>query len=183
MATERLSMRRRREILRQKWELGRSHREVAQSVGASAGAVGETVQRAKAAGLRLGGGRGAGDEALEQRLYPPVAAAAKPTAGLRVDPPERRRVGRDAAAAAPRVPGAAARRVPLHAVLRALPPVARQAAARRCGRCTTAGEKLFVDYSGKKPRIVDRRRRASGSRSSSSSRCSARRTSRTRRRR
>ena len=41
-------------------------------------------------------------------------------------------------------------------VLRALP--ARGCAAqrrRRCARCTAAGEKLFVDYSGKKPRIVD----------------------------
>ena len=45
-----------------------------------------------------------------------------------------------------------------------------------------AGEKLFVDYSGKKPRIVDRRR-ARSSRSSCSSRCSARRTTPTPRRR
>ena len=37
MATERLSMRDVREILRQKWQLGRSHRQVAASVGASAG--------------------------------------------------------------------------------------------------------------------------------------------------
>jgi hypothetical protein len=39
MATERLSMRKTREILRQKWELGRTHREVAASVGLSLGAV------------------------------------------------------------------------------------------------------------------------------------------------
>ena len=49
MATERLSMRRTREILRQKLELGRSHREVAASVGLSVGAVGATLVRAAAA--------------------------------------------------------------------------------------------------------------------------------------
>ena len=35
MATERLSMRKAREILRQKWELDRTHREIAASVGQS----------------------------------------------------------------------------------------------------------------------------------------------------
>ena len=49
MATERLSMRQTREILRQKWRLGRTHREVAQSLGISSGAVGTTVLRARAA--------------------------------------------------------------------------------------------------------------------------------------
>ncbi|SRR5712691_4767085 len=51
MATERLSMRQTREILRQKWGLGRTHREVAQSLRISTGAVGTTVLRARAAGL------------------------------------------------------------------------------------------------------------------------------------
>src|SRR5207244_11815370 len=51
MATERLSMRQTREILRQKWRLGRTHREVAQSLRISTGAVGTTVLRARAAGL------------------------------------------------------------------------------------------------------------------------------------
>ena len=51
MAGRRLSMRRTREILRQKWALGRSHREVAQSLGVSTGAVSAALARAKAAGL------------------------------------------------------------------------------------------------------------------------------------
>src|SRR5256885_8873 len=55
MATERLSMRQTREILRQKWRLGRTHREVAQSLGISCGAVGTTVLRARAAGLEATG--------------------------------------------------------------------------------------------------------------------------------
>ena len=44
-------MHRTREILRQKWALGRSHRDVAASVGVSAGVVGKTVIRARGAGL------------------------------------------------------------------------------------------------------------------------------------
>jgi len=54
MATERLSMRKTREILRQKWLLGCSNRAVAQSVGVSVGAVGETLRRAREAGLTWG---------------------------------------------------------------------------------------------------------------------------------
>lgn len=44
MATERLSMRQTREILRQKLFLERSHREVARSVGIGAGSVGDIVR-------------------------------------------------------------------------------------------------------------------------------------------
>ena len=40
MATKRLSMRKTREILRQKWALGRSHREVARSLSVGGGTVG-----------------------------------------------------------------------------------------------------------------------------------------------
>lgn len=51
MAAERLSMRQTREILRQKWTLGRSHREVAQSLGVGLGSVSSVERRARAAGL------------------------------------------------------------------------------------------------------------------------------------
>ena len=51
MATERLSMRKSREILRQKWVLGRSHREVVSSLGISAGIVTKIISRATAAGI------------------------------------------------------------------------------------------------------------------------------------
>jgi hypothetical protein len=40
MATKRLTMTKTKEILRHKWALGRSHREVALSLGFSAGMVG-----------------------------------------------------------------------------------------------------------------------------------------------
>jgi hypothetical protein len=71
MATERLSVRQTREILRQEWSLGRTHREVAQSLGISSGAVGTTVLRARAAG--------------------PDGASSKP--GLQKRPPEQRAPG------------------------------------------------------------------------------------------
>jgi len=53
MATERLSMRHTREILRQRYTLGRSHRAIAQSLSVSHGAVGATVGRAQAAGVAV----------------------------------------------------------------------------------------------------------------------------------
>src|SRR6185503_6649348 len=69
MATERLSMRHTREILRQKLTLGRSHRAIAQSLGISSGTVGGTVLRARAAGLHWPQVDGLSDDALELRLY------------------------------------------------------------------------------------------------------------------
>jgi hypothetical protein len=51
MPTERLSMRQIRETLRKKLLLGRSHWQIAESLKISAGAVGETMRRAPAAGL------------------------------------------------------------------------------------------------------------------------------------
>src|SRR5258705_3666070 len=73
MATERLSMQKPREILRQKLLLGRSHREVAQSLGISAGVVGTTASRAKLTGLAWKQVEALADEALEVRLYGPRA--------------------------------------------------------------------------------------------------------------
>ncbi len=51
MANERVSMRNTKEVLTQKFDLGRSHREVAVSIGRSAGTVGALVARARAARL------------------------------------------------------------------------------------------------------------------------------------
>ncbi len=51
MAGPRLSMHKTREILRQKWCLARSHREVARSQGVSVGMVSTTLRRAQAAGV------------------------------------------------------------------------------------------------------------------------------------
>ena len=51
MAGPRLSMHKTREILRQKWQLGRSHREVARSLGLSLGMVSGTLTRAETASV------------------------------------------------------------------------------------------------------------------------------------
>lgn len=63
-------MYRTREILRQKWALGRTHREVAASVGTSAGAIGNVLARAAAAGVKtLEQAESLSDDELEARLY------------------------------------------------------------------------------------------------------------------
>jgi transposase len=62
-------MRKTREILRQKWCLGRSHREVARSLGKSVGAIHATLRRATMAGLDWEGVGALSDEALDRRLY------------------------------------------------------------------------------------------------------------------
>lgn len=48
---KRLTMKKIREILRQKWVLGSSHRDVARSLDVSVGAVSSAVARATHAGL------------------------------------------------------------------------------------------------------------------------------------
>jgi DNA replication protein DnaC len=62
-------MRKTREILRQKWCLGRSHREVARSLGKSLGAISATLARATKAGLDWEAVSALSDEALDARLY------------------------------------------------------------------------------------------------------------------
>src|SRR5271157_6308779 len=62
-------MRKTREVLRQKWCLGRSHREVARSLGTSLGTVSMTVARATAAGLAWEAVAALSDEELEGKLY------------------------------------------------------------------------------------------------------------------
>jgi hypothetical protein len=83
-----------KEILRQKWLLGRSHREIAASLRISAGAVGETMRRVRTAGLT----DFAAVEALapsvpEARLYPSTAAPERPPLDFAWIHRERRRVG------------------------------------------------------------------------------------------
>ncbi|MCL2824574.1 MAG: IS21 family transposase [Polyangiaceae bacterium] len=69
MAAERIKMRNIREILRQKWLLDRSHREIAQSVGVGAASVSSVVSRALAAGIDWEQVGEASDDALENLLY------------------------------------------------------------------------------------------------------------------
>lgn len=82
MSNTRLSMRKVREILRLTHEVKLSYREVATSAGVSIGVVSKVVNRAKAAGLAWADVAGLDEAALDVRLNGPVgepgAARAEP---------------------------------------------------------------------------------------------------------
>jgi len=155
MATERLSMRKIREILRHKWAVGCSHREVAASLGVSVGAVSAVEQRARTAGLDWPTVDALDDTALEARLY---GSAAELTRRPLPDPAylhaERKK------------PGVTLELLHLEYLERHPTGYAytqfcehyrrwcqdRRLSMRQIHR---AGEKLFVDYSGKKPHVTD----------------------------
>jgi transposase len=157
MAAERLSMRQLKEILRQKLVLGRSHRRIARSVGVSAGSVGGAVCRATAAGLDWKQIEALDEAALETRLYGPpegMASAIRPMPDPAYIHAERSRPGVTLAL--------------LHLEYLEKHPdgyrytqfceIYRRWAKRRrisMRQVHVAGEKLFVDFSGKKPSIVD----------------------------
>src|SRR2546427_649257 len=156
MATERLSMRQTREILRQKWSLGRTHREVAQSLRISTGAVGTTVLRARAAGLDWAQVDRLSDDVLHARVYGPPP------------PPTHHRAVPDCAYlhAERRRPGVTVELLHLE-YLEQHPDGYRYTQFCECYRrwlgrrglsmrqVHRAGAKLFVDYAGKKPTIID----------------------------
>jgi len=76
VATERLTMHNAREILRTKWELGLSNRQAARSAGTSPASVGNVVKRARDAGLSSFADVAAlSDDALMSRLYPETSGA------------------------------------------------------------------------------------------------------------
>jgi hypothetical protein len=157
MATERLSMRHTREILRQRLTLGRSHRAIAQSLGISHGAVGTTVLRAQAAALDWVQVQALTEDALEGRLY-----GRREVAGRRGRPEP------DCATlhAERRKPGVTLELLHLE-YLEQHPDgyrytqfceIYRRWLGRRgltMRQVHQGGEKLFVDYAGKKPSIID----------------------------
>ena len=73
-------MRKIRELLRLKHELGRSHREIAGSLGVSSSTVSYSLRRAREAGVSWPLPEGLDDAALEAALYPapPSSRAARP---------------------------------------------------------------------------------------------------------
>ncbi len=158
MATQRLAMRQTREILRQKWLLDRSHRQIAHSLGVSLGTVGMTVLRARAAGLGWPAVQILPEAELETRLY-------GPTRSPRADRPlpDGAWIHTEL-----RKPGVTLQLLHLeyleqhpegyrytqfcehyHRWLRRQGIVLRQV--------HRGGEKVFVDYSGKRPSIIDPR--------------------------
>ena len=69
MATERLPMRKIREVLRLRWQLGLTVREAARSLGVSVGVVSKMGARATTAGLTWALVESVDDAVLEERLY------------------------------------------------------------------------------------------------------------------
>jgi transposase len=75
-----------REILRLRWELKRSVREAASSVGVSTGVVSQTTQRAAHAKLSWAEVEGMDDGELEAALYASLEAADSPIERPMPDP-------------------------------------------------------------------------------------------------
>ena len=158
MAAERLSMRQLKEILRQKLVLERTHREIAASVGVSAGAVSKVVTRTAKAGLVWTDVEKLSEQELDVRLY------GERSYGERHD-----RTRPDCAYlhVEREKPGVTLELLHLE-YLEKHPDGLRYTQfcedyrewlrAKRLSmrQVHHAGEKLFVDYSGKKPHIVDR---------------------------
>ncbi len=155
MATERLSMRKTREILRLK-ELKRSHREIARVLGVGGATVSEAAVRARAAQLDWAAAATMSDAEVEARLYPkPVGDAGRPLPDPATLDLELRKTG-------------VTLRLLHHEYLEQNRVGAygyTQFCAHYSGWKKTqsltmrqvhlAGDKLFVDYSGKKPSIID----------------------------
>ena len=74
MPTERLPMRKVREMLRLKHDLGLTHRAIGRALSVSSGAVGGVVSRAKAAGLDWPTASALSEVEVETRLYPKSVA-------------------------------------------------------------------------------------------------------------
>lgn len=158
-------MRRIREVLRLRFELSRTHREISAATGLSKGAVGEYLRRAREHEVTWELARELSDRELEQRLF------AKPGANL---PPERVPIDlgwvhreihkkamtlqllwveyRDAARGDPqaRKPYQYSQFCDLYRQYRKRVDVVMRQEHR-------AGEKSFIDYSGLRPTIVDRK--------------------------
>jgi transposase len=155
-------MRKVREVLRLKYESGRSHAEIAASLGIGESTVGDYLARARRVGLAWENARELGEVELESRLFrdagrnePPARVPvdfawvhrelARPSVTLQTVWVEYREA---AATKKPLRPYEYSRFCDLYARWKkALGVVMRQV--------HRAGEKVFIDYSGKKPRIVD----------------------------
>jgi len=152
-------MRQIREILRQKWVLGRPHREVAQSLRIGLGTVSVVLEKATQAGLDWPTVQTLTDEGLEARLYTrphgaPPERAPRPWPDCAYIHRERGK------------PGVTLELLHLE-YLEQHPDgyrytqyceIYRRWLTRRglsMRQVHRPGEKLFVDYSGKKPTLID----------------------------
>lgn len=159
MATERLSMRETREILRQKWVLKRSHRQTAESASVATGTVSNVLARAAEAGLQdFDAVQQLSDEELDRRLNGAPLIEKEPS---RVDPD------------CEWIHGERHRKAVTLALLHVEYLERHPSGLRYTAFCDryrewlahrglvmrqhhVAGDKMFVDYSGMRPRLVDR---------------------------
>lgn len=150
-------MRKTREILRLKWLLGRSHREIAHAIAVGVGTPSQVAARAQRAGIVTWADVEAlSDVELETKMYPPAIrnGEERPEPNLAAIHLELRRTGvtlrllhEEYAATNPNAYGYT-KYVELYNEW-----AERQRVTMR--QVHKAGEKCFVDYSGKKPSIVD----------------------------
>ena len=156
MATERLSMRNVREILRQKLELKRTHREVGKALGVSYGGVGSLMMRWKALGLAFADVAALTDDQLEQRLYGPrlPSTAPRPMADMLW---LHRELKRPAVTLEVLHLEYLERHVDGYRYSRFCDHYKEWLAKQRLSMRQEhrAGEKLFIDYSGRKLTVVD----------------------------
>jgi transposase len=159
MATERLPMRQAQEILRLKWELGLSNRRAGRGARVSPATVANVMARAKEAGVTTyAQAKALGEEALEAALYPEKASS---EAGEPRPEPDCAWIHRERAR-----PGVTL--ALLHMEYLESHPGGFQYTAfcdryreflKRRGlvmrQVHVAGDKVFVDYSGKRPRLID----------------------------
>ena len=156
MATQRLTMHQNREVLRQK-ALGQTNREIATSVGISPASVSNIVTAAKAAGVTWEAAQELGDEELEAVFYdaPGGARTTRPLPDFPKVHTERRRPGVTLALLHEEYLKENAegyRYTQFCELYREW--VKRRGWTMRIEH--VAGERAFVDYSGKKLYLVDR---------------------------
>lgn len=159
MANLRVPMSKLREILRLKWVQGLSNRVAARSAGVSAGTVSQVMTRVKLLGLTWAMVERLTDEALEIRIYGPRI---KP--GTKRPEPDPVQLHNEL-----RRPGVTLELLHVEYLVAhsdglcysAFCEQYRSWLDRRCPssmrQVHKAGEKLFTDYSGKRPRVVDPR--------------------------
>ena len=156
MATERLPMRKIRETLRLRWQLGLTVRQTARSLGASVGVVSKTSKRAERAGLTWAAVETLDDKTLEERLYgrAPSATDARP----RPDPVYLHTELRRAGVTLELLHLEYLEQYPAGLRYTAFCDTYRRWLARAgvtMRQVHKVGEKCFVDYSGVRPSYID----------------------------
>ena len=151
-------MRQIREILRQKWQLKRSHRDVGRSVGVSPGTVGDVIGRAKACELDWGELEKLTDTQLEERLYGAEREGAACLARPMPDPVYIHTELRKTGVTLQLLHVEYLENNPTGYRYTTFCEVYKRWVEKRSPvmrQVHHAGDKMFVDYSGNKPRYVD----------------------------